>query len=159
MPSIYDAIKEDHDRHREWLNTIAETSGDSDTRREAWDAFYNDIKSHSAAEEETFYSKLMEDTWGQDAARHSVHEHAEMDEILEELREMDMSSPGWLTRFKTLKHDYEHHMEEEEDEVFTRAKKVIGAEHNDAFGKKFLDHKATEEKLVEKKREDALHDD
>ena len=94
-----------------------------------------------------------------DAARHSVHEHAEMDEILEELREMDMSSPGWLTRFKTLKHDYEHHMEEEEDEVFTRAKKVIGAEHNDAFGKKFLDHKATEEKLVEKKREDALHDD
>ena len=34
---------------------------------------------------------------------------------MEELNDADMSSPGWLTRFKTLKHDYEHHMEEEEE--------------------------------------------
>lgn len=158
MPSIYDAIRKDHDRHRELLNIIAETEGDSKERRESWDELYRDIKSHSAAEEETFYSKLMQQTWGQDAARHSVHEHAEMDEILEELREMDMSASGWLTRFKTLKHDYEHHMEEEEEEVFERAKKVIGAEENDAYGKKFQTRKDEEMKLIEKKREDALED-
>ncbi|MGR3550657.1 hemerythrin domain-containing protein [Pseudooceanicola sp.] len=158
MPSIYDAIKKDHDRHRELLNTIAETSGDSAERREAWDEFYYDVKSHAAAEEETFYSKLLQQTWGQDAARHSVHEHAEMDDILEELREMDLASSGWLTRFKTLKHDYEHHMDEEEQEVFERAKKVIGAEENDAFGEKFLKRKSQEAKLVEEKREDSLED-
>ncbi|MGB2201322.1 MAG: hemerythrin domain-containing protein [Pseudooceanicola atlanticus] len=158
MPSIYDAIQKDHERHRELLNTIAETEGDSDTRRKAWSEFFHDVKSHSAAEEETFYSKLMQQTWGQDAARHSVHEHAEMDEIMEELEEMDMSSPGWLTRFKTLKHDYEHHMEEEENEVFGRAREVIGAEENDAFGERFLKRKAQESKLVEDKREDALED-
>jgi hemerythrin superfamily protein len=158
MPSIYDAIKKDHDRHRDLLATIAETEGDSPERREAWNEFYRDVKSHSAAEEETFYSKLLNQTWGQDAARHSVHEHAEMDEILEELREMDMSSPGWLTRFKTLKHDYEHHMEEEENEVFTRARKVIGEEENDAFGERFLTRKDKEMGLIEKKREDALED-
>ena len=33
---------------------------------------------------------------------------------MEELNEMDMSSSGWLTRFKTLKHDYHHHMDEED---------------------------------------------
>ena len=158
MPSIYDAIKKDHDRHRELLNTIAETSGDSAERREAWDEFYYDVKSHAAAEEETFYSKLLQQTWGQDAARHSVHEHAEMDDILEELREMDLASSGWLTRFKTMKHDYEHHMDEEEQEVFERAKKVIGAEENDAFGEKFLKRKSQEAKLVEEKREDSLED-
>ena len=158
MPSIYDAIKKDHDRHRTLLNTIAETEGDSERRQNAWEEFYSDVKSHSAAEEETFYSKLLNKTWGQDAARHSVHEHAEMDEILEELREKDMSSPGWLTRFKTLKHDYEHHMEEEENEVFARAKEVIGAEENDAFGDRFLSRKDKEMDLIEKKREDALED-
>ena len=158
MPSIYDAIKKDRDRHRELLNTIAETSGDSAERREAWDEFYYDVKSHAAAEEETFYSKLLQQTWGQDAARHSVHEHAEMDDILEELREMDLASSGWLTRFKTLKHDYEHHMDEEEQEVFERAKKLIGAEENDAFGEKFLKRKSQEAKLVEEKREDSLED-
>lgn len=158
MPSIYDAIRKDHDRHRELLDTIAGTEGASDERKAAWEEFYNDVKGHSAAEEETFYSKLMQQTWGQDAARHSVHEHAEMDEILEELREMDMSSPGWLTRFKTLKHDYEHHMEEEEEEVFARAKEVIGEEENDAYGAKFLKRKSQELELVEEKREDALED-
>ncbi|WP_407495182.1 hemerythrin domain-containing protein [Pseudooceanicola sp. MF1-13] len=158
MPSIYDAIKQDHARHRELLDRIAETEGDSKDRREAWEEFYRDVKSHSAAEEETFYSKLIQQTWGQDAARHSVHEHAEMDEILEELREMDMSSPGWLTRFKTLKHDYEHHMEEEENEVFNRAKEVIGEEENDAYGEKFQTRKSKELGLIEEKREDALED-
>ncbi|MEC7763468.1 MAG: hemerythrin domain-containing protein [Pseudomonadota bacterium] len=158
MPSIYDAITADHEKHRDLLDQIANTEGDSPERRKAWNAFYCDIKSHSAAEEEEFYSKLMAETWGQDAARHSVHEHAEMDEIVDELNEMDMSSPGWLTRFKTLKHDYEHHMEEEEDEVFTRAKKVVGEEDNDAFGQRFLDRKKKELGLVQKKKEDQLED-
>ena len=39
---------------------------------------------------------------------------------------MDMSSGGWLTRFKTLHHDYDHHIEEEEDEIFKKAKDAIG---------------------------------
>ncbi len=158
MPSIYDAIKDDHDTHRDLLDRLAGTSGDSAERREAWDEFYYDVKSHAAAEEETFYSKLISETWGQDAARHSVHEHQQMDDLMEELNGMDMSSPGWLAKFKELKHEYEHHMEEEENEVFTRAKKVIGEEDNDTFGTRFLERKTEERKLVDEKVEDSLED-
>ncbi|WP_299031183.1 hemerythrin domain-containing protein [uncultured Sulfitobacter sp.] len=158
MPSIYDAIKTDHDTHRDLLAKLADTSGDSDTRRQAWQTFYNDVKSHAAAEEETFYSKLISETWGQDAARHSVHEHQQLDELMEELNETDMSSPAWLTRFKTLKHDYEHHMDEEEQEVFERAKKVIGEEQNNGFGMRFEARKKEERALIEKKKADSLED-
>lgn len=158
MPSIYDAIIADHEKHRDLLDRIAATEGDTPERRRAWNAFYCDIKSHSAAEEEEFYAVLMKQTWGQDAARHSVAEHHEMDEIVDELNEADMSSPGWLQRFKTLKHDYEHHMEEEENEVFARAKKVVGEEDNDAYGKRFLDRKEKELGLVQKKKADHLED-
>ena len=158
MTSIYDAIQEDHQTHRTLLNQIAETSGDSEERRKAWKTFYEDVKSHAAAEEETFYSKLMNKTWGQDAARHSVHEHQQMDDIMEELNEMDMSSPGWLQRFETLKHDYEHHMDEEEDDVFTRAKEVFAEEETEAFGGRFLKRKEEERGLIEEKREDSLED-
>lgn len=158
MTDIYTAIKNDHDEHRALLDTIADTSGDTEKRREAWSAFYRDIKSHSAAEEETFYSKLISKTWGQDAARHSVHEHAQIDEILEELNDMDMSSSGWLTRFKTLKHDYEHHMDEEEDEVFKRAKEVIDDSEIDGYGTRFKAKKEEELGLIEAKKEDHLED-
>ena len=158
MPNIYDAIKADHDTHRELLNRIAETTGASEERQEAWDAFYGDVKSHSAAEEETFYSKLISKTWGQDAARHSVQEHAEMNDLLEELREMDMSHGSWLEKFKKLKHDYEHHMEEEESEVFERAKEVIPDAEIKGYGDRFLARKKEERGLIEEKREDALED-
>ncbi|WP_372990144.1 hemerythrin domain-containing protein [Sulfitobacter sp.] len=158
MTSIYDAIKADHENHRTLLDKIAETSGNSQERQDAWQEFFHDVKSHAAAEEETFYSKLMHETWGQDAARHSVSEHKELDDLMEELNEADMASPGWLQKFKTLKHDYEHHMEEEEEDVFKRAKEVIGEEHNDAFGKRFQERKKEEAKLVEEKRADSLED-
>lgn len=158
MPSIYDAIKADHDNHRTLLDRIAQTSGDSADRRKNWDSFYSDVKSHAAAEEETFYSKLISKTWGQDAARHSVHEHQQLDDLMEELNDMDMASSGWLTKFKTLKHDYEHHMEEEEGEVFTRAKEVIDEKEIDGFGKRFSARKKEERGLIDEKREDSLED-
>ncbi|MGH1457524.1 MAG: hemerythrin domain-containing protein [Paracoccaceae bacterium] len=158
MTSIYDAIRQDHEKHRKLLDEIAQTEGASETRKQAWRAFYRDVKSHSAAEEEEFYATLMKETWGQDAARHSVHEHAQMDEFMEELNEMDMGSSGWLTRFKTLKHEYEHHMDEEEDEIFERARKVVGEEQNDAFGARFKARKEKELGLIEKKKADHLED-
>lgn len=158
MTSIYDAIRADHDNHRTLLNRIEDTSGDSAERQAAWKEFYEDVKSHAAAEEETFYSKLISKTWGQDAARHSVHEHQQLDDIMEELNEGDMSSPGWLTRFKTLKHDYEHHMDEEEDEVFARAQEVIPDDEIDGYGQRFERRKTKERELIDDKREDSLED-
>ncbi len=158
MPNIYDAIKADHDNHRALLNELADTSGDSTERQNAWNSFYHDVKSHAAAEEETFYSKLISKTWGQDAARHSVHEHQKLDDLMEELNETDMSSPGWLAKFKTLKHDYEHHMDEEEDEVFTRAKEVIEDSEIEGYGSRFEARKKEERGLIDEKREDSLED-
>lgn len=158
MSDIYTAIKSDHDAHRALLKTIADTSGASDTRRQAWHEFYQDVKSHAAAEEETFYSKLISKTWGQDAARHSVHEHQQLDDLMEELNEMDMSSPAWLQKFKTLHHDYDHHMEEEENEVFSRAREVISEDEIAGYGARFQERKEKEMGLIAKKREDSLED-
>ncbi len=158
MSDIYAAIKSDHDEHRALLETIAGTSGASDERKKAWDTFYHDVKSHAAAEEETFYSKLISKTWGQDAARHSVHEHQQLDDLMEELREMDMGHGSWLEKFKTLKHEYEHHMDEEENEVFARAREVIPSSEIKGYGERFLERKQKEHSLIEEKREDSLED-
>ena len=158
MPDIYTAIKSDHDEHRALLDLIADTSGASKARADAWNLFYEDVKSHAAAEEETFYSKLISKTWGQDAARHSVHEHQQLDDLMEELREMDMAAPEWLKKFKTLKHDYEHHMDEEENEVFGRAREIISDAEIEGYGKRFLSRKDNERGLIAQKREESLED-
>ncbi|MGR3572264.1 hemerythrin domain-containing protein [Brevirhabdus sp.] len=158
MTSIYSAIKDDHDRHRVLLDRIADTSGASEARQSAWTEFYYEVKSHAAAEEETFYSKLISETWGQDSARHSVHEHQQLDDLMEELHNMDMASSGWMAKFKTLRHDYEHHIDEEEDEVFTRAREVIDDKEIEGYGQRFLARKKEERALVDRKTEDSLED-
>lgn len=156
--TIYRAIVGEHDFHRELLEGLAQTSGDTAERRALWQRFYCDVKAHAAAEEETLYAKLIATEDGQPDARHSVHEHQELDDIMEELDGMDMSSPGWLARFKVLKHDYEHHIDEEEDEIFTRAREEIGEDDTNEIGRKFQARKDRELDIVGRKAEEALED-
>ena len=59
METIYQVLKSDHDSHRQLLAKIAQTQGDSLERRELWQQFYYDVKSHAAAEEESFYSRNL----------------------------------------------------------------------------------------------------
>lgn len=151
MTNIYKTLKQEHDRHREMLETIADTTGDSETRRETWQAFYTEVSAHAAAEEEAFYSKLIAKEDGQPEGRHSIAEHKQLDDIMTELNEMDMSSPGWLTRFKTLKHEYEHHMDEEENDIFPVAKETIGRDTDGEIGEKFEIRKERELELVDEK--------
>lgn len=158
MPTIYEKLKSDHDKHRGLLARLADTQGDSEDRRELWKTFYYDVGAHAAAEELTFYSPLMADSDGQAEGRHSVAEHKELDDIIQELNEMDMSSPGWLTRFKTLKDRYEHHIEEEEEDIFPVAKEVLGTDRSGEIAAEFAEKKKKERKLVDKKADEALED-
>lgn len=156
--TIYQAIQADHETHRMLLNQLAETSGDTDERRTLWQQFYYDVKSHAAAEEETFYSRLMAKPDGQDDARHSVAEHKELDDIMEELNGMGFDNPGWLTRFKTLKHDYEHHMEEEEQDIFPKAREVVAKDKEGELAEAFVTRKEAEYKLVDQKADASLEE-
>ncbi|KCZ59638.1 hemerythrin domain-containing protein [Hyphomonas chukchiensis] len=158
MTSIYDRLKSDHDRQRDMLASLAETSGDSDERRKLWKTFYYDIGAHAAAEEEAFYAPLMEDSKGQPKARHSVSEHHEVDEMIQDIEDMDFSSPGWLTRFKTMRERYEHHMKEEEEEIFATARKVLGADSSGEMADKFDTRKKKERGLVDKKVEEEMEE-
>ncbi|MEQ8651304.1 MAG: hemerythrin domain-containing protein [Kiloniellales bacterium] len=156
--TIYQAIESDHESHRNLLERISDTSGDSKERQRLWEEFYYDVKAHAAAEEEVFYAKLIATEDGQPDARHSVHEHQNLDSIMDELHDKDMSSPGWIQRFGTLKHDYEHHMEEEEDDIFARAREEIGQDSSGDLGRSFQTRKKREFELVDRKNEQALED-
>ncbi len=122
---IFGRLIEDHDRHRKLIDQIKETSGDSDERRSLFEAFKTDASAHANAEEETLYVTIMGISETRQDAQHSVSEHGEIGMMFVELDEMDMSSPGWLTKFKTLAEEYTHHIDEEEEEKFPKAQKVI----------------------------------
>jgi tetraacyldisaccharide-1-P 4'-kinase len=63
----------------------------------------------------------------QDKARHSIAEHKEIDDYIEKLEATPMDTNAWLITAKDLIHKVNHHLDEEEKEIFVSA----GIEFND----------------------------
>jgi hemerythrin superfamily protein len=148
MTDIFTRLKQDHDRHREMLERVADTSGDSKERRDAFEQLRVDVSAHANAEEQSLYAEMLARPDLQEKGRHSVAEHKEADEYFEDLVDMDLSSSGWLTRFKTLKERLEHHMDEEENEIFAAAKKELSEERANELAKIFDNRKPVEKREV-----------
>ena len=144
MSTIYETLKQDHDSYREVLAKLDATSGDSDERRKLFAIMKKELEAHTAAEEQTFYATLMAAPEGHERARHSVTEHKEAVDLVEELGGTDFSSAGWLTRFRKLKQELEHHMDEEEDELFARARRIIPDDQAEELGSAFDRRKRAE---------------
>jgi iron-sulfur cluster repair protein YtfE (RIC family) len=142
--NIYERLKKDHDRHRELAEKIKGTTGDSPERRDLWRRFRADVEAHAAAEEQSFYAELISRPKGQEKARHSISEHKDAAALLDELDELDMSSPGWLLKFHKLEEELEHHMDEEESEVFAKSRELLSARTADKLADTFETRKSAE---------------
>lgn len=155
---IFTRLKQDHDRHRDLLDKLAETSGDTPERRELFEAFTKEVKGHASAEEQALYATMLRKPATTDDTRHSVAEHHEIEEALNDLAATDMSSSSWMQKFKQLDHDYRHHITEEEDEHFPEFEDYLTEDDVERMEKVFEDRKAAEKAEAEvtpEKKEEA----
>ena len=122
---IFEAIRKDHDVQRKLLEVLVDTSGDSKTRRDAFNTLKKELAIHADGEERHFYIPLMKVDKTQDHARHGVAEHHEIDELVEKLENTDYSSSAWLKYAKDLQEKVTHHLADEEHSFFQLAGKVL----------------------------------
>ena len=123
--NIFEALRESHERQRTYAKALIHTSGDTPERVEAYKQLKSELQAHETAEERHFYMPLMEFDNGVDLSRHAIAEHHEMDEMMEELDETEMSSPAWLATAKKLSDKVHHHLKEEEQKFFQMAGKLL----------------------------------
>ncbi|NNE40282.1 MAG: hemerythrin domain-containing protein [Marinicaulis sp.] len=143
---IYRRLKADHDTQRNLFEQIASTEGESDQRKVLWSKLKVELEAHAAAEEQTFYAELMTHPDATEQSRHSVAEHQEASDLIAEIDDIDMSSSAWLQKCKHLKDRVLHHVEEEEDEVFPKAKTMISKSRSEELANEFNDRKPAEKK-------------
>lgn len=125
MTTIFEALRSDHDTQRTLADLLVKTEGDSEGRNELFAKLKHELEAHAAAEERFFYVPLLEHDLTQEHARHSIAEHKELDDFIEQLEGYDMSSSQWLMTAKELAHRLEHHLDEEEREIFPVAGKAL----------------------------------
>jgi hemerythrin superfamily protein len=142
---IFKQLKADHDQHRDLLDQIDQTKGDSPERAELFEKFRVEVTAHAASEEMSLYATMLSKPDLRDEAQHSVAEHKEIEDFLTELYEMDFGSTGWLTRFRTMKDRYLHHIEEEEEEMFPVADEELTAATKKEIAATYKSEKPKEE--------------
>ncbi len=135
--NIFEALRHDHDKQRSLVDALIETHGDSPKRQSLMDDLKTELEEHAKFEERFFYNPLMCDDLTQEKARHSVAEHHDIDELIEELEQTDMSSSAWLVTAKKLHHIVHHHLEEEEQEVFQLAGKALTEHQKQTLADKY----------------------
>ncbi|MEN7536305.1 hemerythrin domain-containing protein [Aurantiacibacter flavus] len=155
---IFARLKRDHEKHRDLLDKMSQTHGESDERKVLFEEFTKEVKSHAAAEEQALYSTMLRKPDTTDETRHSVAEHHEIEEALNDLAATDMSSSAWMAKFKQLDHDYRHHIDEEEEDHFPDFEDYLTDEDRDHMQSVFDRRKEAEKAdagVTPEKAEDA----
>lgn len=114
---IFARLIADHDKHRDLLAQL-EGSKPGDKRTALFEELTKELKAHASAEEQALYSTMMRKPPTTDETRHSVAEHHEIEEMLNDLAATDAASKAWDEKFAELAHRYTHHIDEEEEEHF-----------------------------------------
>ncbi|WP_029773045.1 hemerythrin domain-containing protein [Pseudoalteromonas sp. TB51] len=137
--NIFEALRHDHDKQRELVDALIQTHGDTKQRHKLMDELKAELEDHAKFEERYFYNPLMFDDLTHEKARHSVAEHHEIDELIEQLEDTAMSSSAWLVAAKKLHYLVHHHLSEEEHEVFQLAGKALTEGQKESLAKQYND--------------------
>ncbi len=138
--SIYTLLKTDHETVSDIFEKM-EASEDRATRERLVAQLKHELLAHAEAEDMVFYVPLKESEDVRDLILEAEEEHRVVSRLLGELERLSAENEKWKARATVLKELVEHHVEEEEGEMFKKAKKLFDREQEVELGRAFLTEK------------------
>ncbi|MEO7853780.1 MAG: hemerythrin domain-containing protein [Rubrivivax sp.] len=134
---IFETIRESHDLQRDLCRKLTASRGDMAARQVLFLQLKVELMAHAAAEERYLYVPLLMEDGGLDASRHAMHEHHQVDELLEDLLVRNKQQDGWIATAKTLSFKVRHHLKEEESKFFQVAGRLLSETKKEQLGRKY----------------------
>jgi hemerythrin superfamily protein len=129
-----DLLKKQHREVEELFEEFENASeGAKKTRERLCEEISNQLAVHAEIEEKLFYPESKQpDT--EDLLRESVEEHLAVKRLLTDLLEKGTGDENFEARMKVLKEQVEHHVDEEEKELFPKVRKACSKEELEDLG-------------------------
>jgi hypothetical protein len=128
-------LKTDHDKVKRLLEDLESTTERGiKTRSELFSTIKGELTLHEIVEEEIFYPELKAHPKATDIVLEGYEEHHVVDVLMGELEALDVSDETWGAKALVMKENIEHHIEEEEGEMFTKARQVFDAAELEDLG-------------------------
>ena len=119
-------LKEDHARIKPLLAELKETTDRAEkTRGELFSRIKQELTIHELIEEEIFYPTLREHPKAKEIVLEGYEEHDVVSRLMGELDGMDATDERFGPKAKVMAENIEHHIEEEEGEMFKTARTVL----------------------------------
>lgn len=129
MPSAITMLKSDHATLKRLLGDLEQTTERAvKERKRLIGEIERELKMHTQLEEEIFYPAFLakaKKTEAEDLFYEATEEHHVVDMVLPSLKSANPKSHEFTARAKVLKELIEHHIEEEEKEMFVKARKLL----------------------------------
>ncbi|MEL1265237.1 hemerythrin domain-containing protein [Pseudoxanthomonas putridarboris] len=128
MPeTIYDALHESHETQRSLCRRMLRSKPGTEDRIALFTSLRIELAAHAAAEERFLYVPILMDDMGLNSSRHALHEHHEIDELVEDIQSLDPRGAAWLKKARELSEKVHHHLREEEKKFFQVSGKILSA--------------------------------
>jgi hemerythrin superfamily protein len=146
QPDAIALLKADHEKVKKLFKQFKTASEADDDEKKAGivEEITEALEAHATVEEEIFYPAVKkarsENT--KDIVREAYEEHTQIKALLAALEEIEPDDESYDAKMKVLREDVEHHVQEEEGEMFPDATKFIRKDGLQALGEQMAERKA-----------------
>jgi hypothetical protein len=127
MPDLYVLLHESHERQRALLRRLLRSQPGTRERLDLFTEARIELAAHEAAEERFLYVPMLLVDAGLSSSRHALHEHHQIDELVEDCQKLDPKGDAWLDKARELSKRVHHHLREEEKKFFQVSGKILSA--------------------------------
>ena len=131
----FQLLKEDH-RKVEQLFQQLESARGSAAKLRVFEQIKTELELHTHIEEKIFYPATEEPKETHDLTLEAYEEHDVVKNLLRELSRAKSADEEWEAQAKVLQENVEHHVEEEENELFPKAEAALGEEEVEELGER-----------------------
>lgn len=137
-PTIFDVLKQDHEKAR-YLFDKTEKAGRKEisSLQKLFAQLEEELELHMEGEERFFYSVLEQNDEMRDKVLQAFEEHQVAKTLLGTFQALAVDDERWMAKMQVLAGVVEHHMQEEEREVFKLARKALGKEQQHEIALQF----------------------
>lgn len=130
-------LEADHKKVKGLLSELESTTERGvKTRAELFATIKGELTLHEIVEEEIFYPELKAHPKATDIVLEGYEEHHVVDLLMSELEALDVRDETWGPKAIVMKENIQHHIEEEEGEMFRQARQVFDAAELDELGQR-----------------------
>lgn len=149
----FSLLKADHRKVEQLFERLE--SGRGQAKMRVFEQIKTELDLHAHIEEKFFYPALEKPRETHDLALEAYEEHDVVKKLLRELSRAKSADDEWEAQAKVLQENVEHHVEEEENELFPKAASVLSEDKIEQLGERMAAEKERKQRGAATKRASA----